>query len=86
MIGRAILKAPRILILDEATSHLDTLSEQLIQASLHGLFNNWTSLVIAHRFATVLAADQLLVMNLGLTVEPSTHRGLVEQDRLYATN
>ena len=80
-----ILKDPRILILDEATSHLETHSEQLIQASLHGLFNNWTSLVIAHRFATVLAADQTLVMSHERAVERGTDHELVEQDGLYAT-
>jgi ATP-binding cassette subfamily B protein len=83
-IARVILKDPRILILDEATSHLDTLSEQLIQAALHELFKNRTSLVIAHRLSTVLAADQILVMNHGRIVERGTHRDLVEQDGLYA--
>ena len=57
-IARMILKDPRILILDEATSQLDTLSEQLIQAALHELFKNRTSLVIAHRLSTVLAAAE----------------------------
>ena len=85
MIGRVILKAPRILILDEATSQLDTLSEQLIQAPLHELLNNRTSLVIAHRFATVLATDQTLVMNHERAVEGGTDNGLGEQDGLYAT-
>jgi ATP-binding cassette subfamily B protein len=83
-IARVILKDPRILILDEATSHLDTLSEQFIQAALHELFRNRSSLVIAHRLSTVLAADQILVMDGGRIVERGTHGELLEADRLYA--
>jgi ATP-binding cassette subfamily B protein len=83
-IARVILKDPRILILDEATSHLDTLSEQPIQAALQELFKNRSSLVIAHRLSTVLAADQILVLNEGRTVERGTHRDLVDQGGLYA--
>jgi ATP-binding cassette subfamily B protein len=79
-----ILKDPRILILDEATSHLDTLSEQLIQAALEQLFRNRTSLVIAHRLSTVLAADVILVLDRGRIVERGNHRELVEQGGLYA--
>jgi ATP-binding cassette, subfamily B, bacterial len=84
-IARAILKDPRILVLDEATSHLDTLSEQLIQAALIGLFRNRTSLVIAHRLSTVLAADQILVLDQGRIVERGKHHELLENDGLYAT-
>jgi ATP-binding cassette, subfamily B, bacterial len=83
-IARVILKDPRILLLDEATSHLDTLSEQLIQAALGELFKDRTSIVIAHRLSTVLAADQILVMNQGRIVERGVHRELVEQGGLYA--
>jgi ATP-binding cassette subfamily B protein len=84
-IARVILKDPRILILDEATSHLDTLSEQLIQAALHELFKNRTSLVIAHRLSTVLAADRILVLDRGRIVERGSHHELIERDGLYAT-
>ncbi len=84
-IARVILKDPRILILDEATSHLDTRSEQLIQAALHELFQNRTSLVIAHRLSTVLAADLILVLDNGRIVERGTHRELVEHNGMYAT-
>lgn len=84
-IARVILKNPRILILDEATSHLDSLSEQLIQAALQQLFKNRTSLVIAHRLSTVLAADQILVLDAGRIVERGSHRELVDTGGLYAT-
>jgi ATP-binding cassette, subfamily B, bacterial len=84
-IARVILKDPRILILDEATSHLDTLSEQLIQAALHELFKSRTSIVIAHRLSTVLAADQILVLDRGRIVERGGHHELLEQDGLYST-
>ena len=73
-IARVILKDPRILVLDEATSHLDTISEHLVQAALAGLFKGRTSLVIAHRLSTILAADLILVLDHGRIVERGTHR------------
>jgi ATP-binding cassette subfamily B protein len=85
VIARVILMDPRILILGVATSHVDTLSEHLVQAALHEPFNNRTSLVIAHPLSTVLAADQILAMNRGRTVERGTDHELVEQNGLYAT-
>ena len=83
-IARVILKDPRILILDEATSNLDTESEQLIQAALKPLFKGRTSIVIAHRLSTILAADQILVLDHGRLVERGSHSELLLQGGLYA--
>jgi ATP-binding cassette subfamily B protein len=83
-IARVILKDPRILVLDEATSNLDSESERLIQAALLPLFRGRTSVVIAHRLSTVLAADQILVMERGRLVERGTHRELLAAGGLYA--
>jgi ATP-binding cassette subfamily B protein len=79
-----ILKDPRIVILDEATSHLDTVSEQLVQAALRPLFAGRTSFVIAHRLSTVLAADVILVFDGGRLVERGPHAELVQRGGLYA--
>ncbi len=84
-IARAILKDPLILILDEATSHLDTVSEQLIQAALQPLLHGRTSLVIAHRLSTVLSADMILVLDQGRVAEHGTHAELLDRGGLYAT-
>jgi ATP-binding cassette subfamily B protein len=83
-IARVILKNSPILILDEATSHLDTLSEQLIQAALRPLFAGRTSIVIAHRLSTILAADTILVFDHGQVVEQGDHSTLVARGGLYA--
>ena len=83
-IARAVLKDPRILILDEATSHLDSQSEALIQAALEPLMRGRTSLVIAHRLSTILAADLILVMDEGRLVEQGTHAQLLAAGGLYA--
>jgi ATP-binding cassette subfamily B protein len=84
-IARAILKDPRVLILDEATSHLDSVSEQLIQAALQPLLRGRTSLVIAHRLSTILNADVILVLDKGRLIAQGTHAELLERGGLYAT-
>jgi ATP-binding cassette, subfamily B, bacterial len=84
-IARVILKDPRILVLDEATSNLDSVSEQLIQAALKPLFAGRTSIVIAHRLSTILAADVILVLDRGRLVEQGTHAELVDGAGLYST-
>jgi ATP-binding cassette subfamily B protein len=83
-IARAILKNPRILILDEATSSLDSASEAAIQAALAPLMKGRTSLVIAHRLSTVLSADRILVFDQGRLVEQGTHAELSGRGGLYA--
>ena len=83
-IARAILDASPLLLLDEATSALDAESEVLVQGALEKLMEQRTTLVIAHRLATVLKADRILVMDAGRIVEEGTHRQLVAKDGLYA--
>jgi ATP-binding cassette subfamily B protein len=82
-IARAILKAPQILVLDEATSNLDTESEQLIQASMAGLLAGRTTFVIAHRLSTVRRADLILLMEDGRVIERGGHAELMEQRGMY---
>lgn len=83
-IARVILKDPRILVLDEATSSLDSLSEALIQEALQRVMKGRTSLVIAHRLSTILSADLILVMAEGRLVESGTHQSLLSKGGLYA--
>ena len=83
-IARVLLKDPRILILDEATSHLDAANEALIQEALKRVMEGRTSLVIAHRLSTILAADEIFVIDQGEVVESGTHEDLRARGGLYA--
>lgn len=82
-IARALLADPKILILDEATSNLDSENELLIQASLQELLKNRTTFVIAHRLSTVVNADKILVLDKGRLVEAGNHRELLQQRGVY---
>lgn len=83
-LARVILKDPRILVLDEATSSLDSESEALIQDALERVMADRTSIVIAHRLSTILSADQILVIDRGRIVESGNHETLLEKGGLYA--
>ncbi len=72
-IARALLKDPKILILDEATSNLDTASEHLVQDALHRLMQGRSTLIIAHRLNTVKSADRILVLKNGQIIQEGTH-------------
>ncbi|NIM95662.1 MAG: ATP-binding cassette domain-containing protein [Anaerolineales bacterium] len=83
-IARVILNDPQVLILDEATSHLDSESEALIQEAMEVVMQGRTSIVIAHRLSTIIDADQILVMDEGELVEQGRHEELLERGGLYA--
>jgi ATP-binding cassette subfamily B protein len=83
-IARAILRDPALLLLDEATSALDAENERLVQTALQRLMRGRTSLVIAHRLATVLEADRIAVMEAGRIVDQGRHDDLLRRGGLYA--
>jgi ATP-binding cassette subfamily B protein len=83
-IARAVLVNPRVLILDEATSSIDTRTETLVQAAIAKLLSGRTSFVIAHRLSTVTQADQVLVIQQGQIVERGTHTELIQRQGVYA--
>jgi subfamily B ATP-binding cassette protein MsbA len=82
-IARAILKNPPILILDEATSSLDSVSEVLVQKALEKLMNNRTTIVIAHRLSTVKNADRIVILDKGKISDIGTHDQLIERSKTY---
>ena len=83
-IARVLLKAPRVILLDEATASLDSHSERAVQDALASLLRGRTSIVIAHRLSTVLAADVILYIDHGRVMEQGTHHDLLAEDGLYA--
>jgi ABC-type multidrug transport system, ATPase and permease components len=82
-IARALLKDPPILILDEATSSLDTESEKYVQEAIDNLMKDRTVLVIAHRLSTIVNADKIIVLDNGEIVESGTHAELLDKNGIY---
>jgi ATP-binding cassette subfamily B protein len=83
-IARLLLKSPAVVILDEATAHLDSENESLVQDALKQALKGRTSIVIAHRLSTVMEADQILVINNGIVAERGRHEELISKGGLYS--
>jgi len=83
-IARLLLKSPSIVVLDEATAHLDSENEELVQKALSKALQGRTSIVIAHRLSTIMSADQILVLENGVIVERGKHEDLVSRGGLYS--
>jgi len=83
-IARAFLEDAPLLVLDEATSHLDTISEQAVRAALDSLMQDRTTIVVAHRLSTIRAADLILVLQAGRLIESGTHAALIARRGVYA--
>ena len=83
---RAYVSNPSILVLDEATSSVDSYSEQLIQKAINKITKGRTSIIIAHRLATIKKADQIIVMEKGHIVEKGTHNSLLQKENGYYKN
>jgi ATP-binding cassette subfamily B protein len=83
-IARLLLKSPAVVILDEATAHLDSENESLVQDALKQALKGRTSIVIAHRLSTVMEADQILVINNGVVAERGRHEELISAGGLYS--
>ena len=82
-LARLLLKSPRVVVLDEATAHLDAESEAAVQRALDATMSHRTSLVIAHRLSTIRHADQILVIDAGRIVQRGTHENLMSEGGLY---
>src|SRR5690606_16913872 len=82
-IARAMLSDPTVLILDEATSNIDTITEMKIQDALYKIMKNRTTIIIAHRLNTIQNADQILVLDNGQLIEQGTHQSLLQQKGFY---
>ena len=83
-IARLLLKNPQIVLLDEATAHLDSENEALVQSAIREVLKDRTSLVIAHRLSTIISADQILVVEEGKIVERGKHEELINSGGLYS--
>ena len=80
---RAILSNPKIVILDEATSDVDSLTEKNIESSINELTKGKTSIIIAHRLSTIISADKIIVIDNGKILEEGTHKELINKNGLY---